>query len=266
MVLSILFLEAMTTRSFENILHYFKDSFYIFLIFGVISSYQLTKGKLDGIANTQKIWKNWIHTNEHPTKVETIEDPPLSSVNKSITFLNRMKKIGLTILRNPSRFVIHYVCWFSGFIISILLDESIRYEVIEEGIHSLNRIIDRVISDMSTDFYYATVACVVLTYVTCFQYAKGKHNGILSEQQQWSDWYANNTDSFALRNALESPPSLIKNDYGELLLTRNPIYTILHTSMLFVFLFLLCVQLMLITNWSGIQILTWFVILILFLH
>jgi len=64
------FFEVILARCFDNLLYYLKDEFHLYLILGFISSYQMTKGKLEGIANTHKKWKNWIQTQENQTIVK----------------------------------------------------------------------------------------------------------------------------------------------------------------------------------------------------
>ena len=152
------------------------------------------------------------------------------------------------------------------FILGTLLDDPMQYTIREGWPVEVLQIIDYVVSDMKHEFIYGLIAILIFAFITSIQEAKGKVQGIVKEQQQWSKWYERQNDSLPLQNTIKDSPSLITNETGQLFVIRKPVYTIIHVIAVVILFSILAVQLILITDWSGIKFFGWIALLVLLLH
>ena len=267
-VLLLFVLEVVIDRKLNNILQFLKNGLSFLTVLGFITSYRETRGKLIGIATTQQNWINWYHNQEQQmSDDQNIDTPPLSENLGSDSVFIRSKNTVLEMFRNPLVYVFHFICWNFALIFGILLDDSMQYTIRDKGPLGVFQIIDYIASDMKSEFFFdGIVVIAILAVTTSVQDVKGKLKGIAKEQQQWLKGSESQTDSLIPQSPLEASPSLITNKIGQLFVIQKPIYTVIHILIVIVFLSILSVQLILITEWSGIKFFSWIALLILLLY
>ncbi|MDE0482490.1 MAG: hypothetical protein OXI67_07945 [Candidatus Poribacteria bacterium] len=266
-ILSFFLFDVVTGSKINNAFQSILDEILVFVVLGFISSYRETRGKLTGIATTQQNWRNWSDNQEqHLSNSRNIEIPILSEYPRLTSFLTTVKNTVVEMFRNPLLYVFHFICWNFVFIFGTLLDDGMQYTIREEWPMEVFQIIDYVVSDMKHEFFYGLIVILIFAFITSTQEAKGKVQGKAKEQQQWSKWYEQQNSTVASGQTIEDSPSLITNETGQLFVIRMPVYTIIHVFVVVVLCLILAVQLILITDWSGIKFLGWIVLLVLLIH
>lgn len=261
------FLIEGTTYNIYKTLQSLINELHVILILCFISSYRLTRGKLNGIANKQQEWMKWYDDQEQeiPTHHKYLPQS-LSECLKLSFVLTTLKNIVLAICRNPILYVFHFICWHYVFFLGSLLDDPMQYAIRENQNIGISQIIDRVVADMSHDYIFRFLAIAIFAIITYIQEIIGKLRGSVQEHQQWLKWHENYNESLPKQNNLNETPSLISNEIGLLFVKRQPIYTILYVSIVMVLVFIIGIQLILITEWSGIKFLGWIALLVLLLR
>ncbi len=260
-------IEGTTYNNIYNYLETLINELHVILILCFISSYRLTRGKLNGIANTQQEWMKWCDNQEQEIpKHHKYLPQSLSECLKLSFVLTTLKNIVLAICRNPILYVFHFICWHYVFFLGSLLDDPMQYTIRENQSIGISRIIDRVVSDMSHDYIYGFLAIAIFAIITYIQEVIGKLRGSVQEHQRWLKRHENYNESLPKQNNLNETPSLISNKTGLLFVKRQPIYTILYVSIVMVLFFFIGIQLILITEWSGIKFLGWIALPLLLLR
>ena len=86
---------------------------WIFTIVFIIS-YREARGNLKGIAKTQQVWMQWYHRQQETIRHGGIfEEPPPSENTQAGSYFRKTQKAILSMLRNPMRLMIHFICWVS---------------------------------------------------------------------------------------------------------------------------------------------------------
>ena len=260
-------IEGTTYNNIYNYLETLINELHLILILCFISSYRLTRGKLNGIANKQQEWMKWYDNQEQEIpKHHKYLPQSLSECLKLSFVLTTLKNIVLAICRNPILFVFHFICWHYVLFLGPLLADPMQYTIRESQNIGISRIFENVMADMSHDYIYGFLAIAIFAIITYIQEVIGKLRGSVQEHQQWLKWHENYNESLPKQNNLNETPSLISNESGLLFVKRQPIYTILYVSIVMVLFFFIGIQLILITEWSGIKFLGWIALPLLLLR
>ena len=250
-----------------GILQTFIDKLHVILILSFITSYRLARGKLNGIADTQQQWMNWYHNQDQEIPHYHNHLPQsLSEYLKLSSVLITVKNIVFEMFSKPMIFVFHFICWHTVSFLGILLDEPMQYTIRENQSIGIYRIFKYIVSDMSHEYIYVLVLIAFFALITCLQDVIGKLIGIAQEHRQWLKWHEDHNESFHVQNNIETTHSLISNETGLLFVKREPVYTIIYVISVMVIVFIIPLQLIPITDWSGIKSLSWVSILLLLLR
>ena len=259
--------EATVYKSVYKILDSLKDEIAVLLVLGFITSYRDTRGRLNGIANTQQEWMNWYHNQEDDIpNYHNILTQSLPEKFRLSSVLISVKNIFLELFRKPMIYVFHFICWHFIFFLGSLLDDPMQFTIRERESIGIFQIIENIVSDMSHEYIYGLVVIAIFAIITCIQDVKGILKGIALENRQWLNWYENQNDSLPKQNNLNDTPSLISNETGLIFVKREPVYTIVHIIIVMVIFFLIAIQLIQITEWSGIKFWSWAALLVLLLR
>ena len=250
-----------------EILQTFIDKLHVLLILSFITSYRLARGKLNGIADTQQQWMNWYH-NQDQEIPHYHNHPPqsFSEYLKLSSVLITVRNIVFEMFSKPMIYVFHFICWHTVSFLGILLDEPMQYTIRENQSIGIYRIFKYIVSDMSHEYIYVLVLIAFFALITCLQDVIGKLIGIAQEHRQWLKWHEDHNESFHVQNNIETTHSLISNETGLLFVKREPVYTIIYVISVMVIVFIIPLQLIPITDWSGIKSLSWVSILLLLLR
>ena len=260
-------LDGATYKNIYETLQSLINELHVILLLCFITSYRFARGKLNGIANTQQAWIKWYDNQEQEIPKHHKYLPQSLSEYLNLSFvLTTLKNIVLAICRNPILYVFHFICWHYVFFLGPLLDDPMQYTIRESQNIGISRIIDMIVSDMSDDYIFGFLAIAILAIITYIQEVIGKLRGSVQEHQQWLKWHENYNESLPKQNNLNETPSLISNKTGLLFVKREPIYTILYVIIVMVLFFIIAIQLIPITEWSGIKFLGWIALLVLLLR
>ena len=237
------------------------------LLLCFITSYRFSRGKLNGISNTQQQWMNW---SDYPEK-EIPDDPnhfpqTLPQLSKIKYILNTLKNIVLISLRNPMLYVFHFLCWHYISFLGSLLDEPFRYSIVEDQITGIYQIFSRTVSDMSHDYIFGILFIALLAFSTFIPEVIGKLNGSHQEHQHWQKWYKSNNDPLQAQNISIGTTTAINKETGILFLKTVSITTFIYAIIIMILLFIIAVQLIPISESSGIQYISWIALFLLFLE
>lgn len=250
-----------------GILQTFIDKLHVILILSFITSYRLARGKLNGIADNQQQWMNWYHNQDQEIPHYLNHLPQsLSEYLKLSSVLITVKKIVFEMFSKPMIYVFHFICWHTVSFLGILLDEPMQYTIRENQSMGIYRIFNDIVSDMFDEYIYVLVLIAFFALITYLQDVIGKLIGIAQEHRQWLKWHEDRNESFPVQNNIEATHSLISNETGLLFVKREPVYTIIYVISVMVIIFIIPLQLIPITNWSGIKSLSWVAILLLLLR
>lgn len=168
---------------FQTILEY-SSIFSNFIIPGILllllSSYRATRGIIKGVSTERKSWIKWIKQHGY-TDNYGIHKPPTESVLVE-SFFKKVIETVIFILRNPLHLYKQFLVWVIVIpILFFLLCISIWG--VGNGLS---------VRDFSKLFFMFTIPLSIVAYIMCYREAKGRINGIRSEQNFWSTWYEDN--------------------------------------------------------------------------
>ena len=260
-------IETISYRSIYRLFESLIDVLPILIVLGFITSYREARGRLNGIAKTQQRWMNWYHNQElYLPIVQNKVSISLSEKFKLRSILVTVKDILKKMFSNPRIYAFHFICWISVLFLSTLLDDTIQYNIREEGSVGVFQIIDDVVWEMKGEFIYSLFIIAVFTFITGLQEIKGEIKGIDHENHQWVEWYEKYKDSLHDHNTIEDFPSLITSELGLLFVKRELYSTTIYIIVVTVLFSILAVQLIQFTDLTGIKFMSYIALLILLLR
>ena len=154
---------------------------WIFTIVFIIS-YREARGNLKGIAKTQQVWMLWYHRQQETIRHGGIfEEPPPSENTQAGSYFRKTQKAILSMLRNPMRLMIHFICWVS--IVILWFGEV----------------------GSSMPFLFMVIPALISSY----QEVRGTVKGIAKEGEVWTKWWQRQTEAEAQGYTLaEVPPAI----------------------------------------------------------
>ena len=147
-----------------------------------VISYREARGNLKGIANAQQIWMQWYHRRQETVRQgNSFEEPPPSEDRQMDSYFKIAQKTVLSMLRNPTRLMIHFIGWIS---IIILWSAEVG---------------------SSMPFLFMVIPALISSY----QEARGNVKGVAKEGEVWTKWYQRQTEAKTQGYTLaELPPPI----------------------------------------------------------
>ena len=153
-------------------------------IFSVIVNYRASRGMQKGMKLEQDEWNRW-----YSQQAETQERIPTTDTTQSDSYLLNAKKTLISMARKPQQFLIHLVCWITGFVFVYGITNLIALEALPD------------IGQILLVF--------ILAFISSYQEMKGIHNGRSNQRQVWLDWYhQQHQDSEKESQFSQTPPML----------------------------------------------------------
>lgn len=223
------------------------------ILLTVLSSFCASTGYVKGISVERESWLDWYKQNQQ-SHYEDLDDPPAQSETVESFFSAVIKTIIFT-LQNPTLIFKQFFVWVIVIpILLFLLCIGIWGVPNSSSIPYLTRL-----------YFTFTIPLSIFAYIMSYREAKGRINGIRSEQSFWSNWYENK------QNKADYPVTYVKNldrssEKGsrrtiyltiELMLEKpiRIIYYILGWTVCFVFIYGITDILFIEGLWDSVQIL-----------
>lgn len=149
------------------------------ILLTVLSSFYASRGYVKGIFVERESWLDWYKHNQQ-SHYKDLDDPPSQSETVESFFSAVIKTIIFT-LQNPTHMYKQFLVWV--IVIPILLF------LLCIGIWGVPN--SSSIPDLTNLFLTFTIPLSIIAYIMSYREAKGKINGIRSEQSFWSNWYEN---------------------------------------------------------------------------
>ena len=223
------------------------------ILLTVLSSFCASTGYVKGISVERESWLDWYKQNQQ-SHYEDLDDPPSQSETVESFFSAVIKTIIFT-LQNPTLIFKQFFVWV--IVIPILF---ILFCI---GLWGMGN--SSIVPDLTNLFLTITIPLSIFAYIMSYREAKGRINGIRSEQSFWSNWYENK------QNKADYPVTYVKNldrssEKGsrrtiyltiELMLEKpiRIIYYILGWTVCFVFIYGITDILFIEGLWDSVQIL-----------
>lgn len=178
------FFQNLTIPSLKGVAGIYFEFCFPLAIFAVVISYRKAKGNLRGILSEQQTWNRW-YTKQQT--VSQVEEFPSSANKPPDTYLRIAEETLKSMLRVPHQFLLHLICWISGFAFVYGITDWFVIEVMPD---------------------FAQILLVMtLALTSCYQEIKGNLNGINSQRQAWRDWYERKQQTEEQEiQPVESPP------------------------------------------------------------
>ncbi len=184
------FYENWTIPSQQEIVEFYFEFCIPPLIFAIIMSYREAKGNLKGIVSEQQMWNKWYTQQQEAVPQETPFEKLSSFTNKQPdSYFITAERTLLSMLRKPYQFLLHLICWISGFVLVYGITDLFAIEELPD--------------------FAQILLVIILAFVSCYQETKGNFNGTNSQRQVWMDWYHRRQQAEEQEIQLvESPPML----------------------------------------------------------
>ncbi len=153
-------------------------------IFSVIVNFRASRGIQKGMELEQDEWNRW-----YSQQTETQEGIPISETTQSDSYLLNAKKTLISLARKPQLFLLHLVCWITGFVFVYGITNLIVLEALPD--------------------FGQILLVFILAFISSYQEMKGIHNGRSNQRQVWIDWYhQQHQDSEKESQFSQTPPML----------------------------------------------------------
>ena len=113
----------------------------------------------------------------------TLEDTQVNS------YFRKTQKTALSMMRNPIRFVLHFACWATPFILLFIVDWA-------------SGTARNFLNFLPIIFTVAAIPALI----SCYQETRGTVKGIAKEGEVWSKWYQRQINTTAQGYPLAAPP------------------------------------------------------------
>ena len=182
------FYENLTIPSLQEVVEIYFEFCMPLTIFAVIISYQEAKGNLKGVVSEQQVWNRWYTRQQAVPQDNPFEELSSFANKQPDTYFLTAERTLLSMLRKPQQFILHLICWISGFVVVYGITDLFVIEEMPDTVQIL--------------------LVITLAFISCYQRIKGNMNGTNSQRRAWMDWYNRQQQAEDGLQPTESPPML----------------------------------------------------------
>ena len=172
-----------------------RDEGWILIVLpALIIGYREAKGNLKGIAKERQTWMQWYDRQQEAIKAgNPLEEPPITSEKMQVnSYFSKARRTVSVMLRNPMSFILHFACWFSPFVLLILI---VEWSIVIETTRNFAEI-----------FFPMVIFFAIPALISCYQETRGTVKGIAKEGEVWSKWHQRQIKAIADGYPVASPP------------------------------------------------------------
>lgn len=172
-----------------------RDEGWIFIVLpALIIGYREAKGNLKGIAKERQTWMQWYDRQQEAIKAgNPLEEPPITSEKMQVnSYFSKARRTVSVMFRNPMSFILHFACWFSPFVLLILI---VEWSIVIETTRNFAEI-----------FFPMVIFFAIPALISCYQETRGTVKGIAKEGEVWSKWHQRQIKAVADGHPVASPP------------------------------------------------------------
>ena len=170
------------------------EGWIVIVLPALIIGYREAKGNLKGIAKERKTWMHWYDRQQEAIKAgNPLEEPPITSEKMQVnSYFSKARRTVSVMLRNPMFFILHFACWFSPFVLLILI---VEWSIVIETPRNFAEI-----------FFPMVIFFAIPALISCYQETRGTVKGIGKEGEVWSKWHQRQIKAIADGYPVASPP------------------------------------------------------------
>ncbi len=182
-----------------------RNGFWVLVVMPpLLISYREAVGNLKGRAETHQVWTEWYHR-QQATTVEgdtSTESPPPPENIRANSYFRKAQKTLLSMIRNPKRLLIHFLCWMPIYFLLILMTEF-------PDLADIVRTASKFTSNFFSVISFLAIVAAIFGLISSYQETRGTVKGIVKAQQVWTEWYHQQQEAKAQGyTPNEAPPSL----------------------------------------------------------
>ncbi len=200
------FLKAASIIWDEIIKDLARNGFWVFVVMPpFLISYREAVGNLKGRAETHQVWTEWYHRQQ----VAVVEgntstvSPSLPENIRANSYFRKAQKTLLSMIRNPKRLLIHFLCWIPIYFLLILMTEFPDLADIVQTARDFFRHLPSTIA-------FLAILAAIFGLISSYQETRGTVKGIVKAQKTWMGWYDRQREAKEQGIRFDvSPPSLL---------------------------------------------------------